>query len=389
MTATPKISVSGDVLRWAREQRGLSIELAAKRLQMGEERLRTIEAGTDQPSVSQLKKMSDKYKRPLIVLLLDEPPTTFSALKDFRSLADDGTDPFTPELHDEIKRALVQQEIYAELKSELGEELQPPRLPSPSRDTYQLAHTLRTLLQVEYAKQRTWSDPRVALSEWRSRIEGVGILVLEASGVKTKEMRGFSLSERLPLVIVVNGQDSDRGKVFTLLHELAHLSLRQPGVCDLHQRSQATNDTEVFCNAVAGEALLPESALLSISTVTNHVPGSRWTDDELDRIQTVAGGASREAILRRLLQMNRVGRDEFEERRDEFLEAYEEWRKARSRRSKGGPPPHRVQLRDRGRPFVRSVFNAYADGIVNLSEVVDLVGVRTKHLDKMQHEAFG
>ncbi len=389
MTATPKISVSGDVLRWAREQRGLSIELAAKRLQMGEERLRTIEAGTDQPSVSQLKKMSDKYKRPLIVLLLDEPPTTFSALKDFRSLADDGTDPFTPELHDEIKRALVQQEIYAELKSELGEELQPPRLPSPSRDTYQLAHALRTLLQVEYAKQRTWSDPRVALSEWRSRIEGVGILVLEASGVKTKEMRGFSLSERLPLVIVVNGQDSDRGKVFTLLHELAHLSLRQPGVCDLHQRSQATNDTEVFCNAVAGEALLPESALLSISTVTNHVPGSRWTDDELDRIQTVAGGASREAILRRLLQMNRVGRDEFEERRDEFLEAYEEWRKARSRRSKGGPPPHRVQLRDRGRPFVRSVFNAYADGIVNLSEVVDLVGVRTKHLDKMQHEAFG
>ncbi len=116
---------------------------------------------------------------------------------------------------------------------------------------------------------------------------------------------------------------------------------------------------------------------------------AHWTERELREIQAVAGGASLEVIMRRLLQLDRASREEYEQLRHQSREAYEEWRKARSRRSKGGPPPHRLQLRDRGRPFVRSVFDGYAEGVVTLSEVVDLVGVRTKHLDNLQREAFG
>ena len=96
MAKTPKITVKGAVLRWAREQRGLSVEIAAKRLQISVERLEAFEAATDQPSVAQLRNMSDKYKRPLIVLLLDTPPTTFTPLKDFRSLPQSDVGDFSP-----------------------------------------------------------------------------------------------------------------------------------------------------------------------------------------------------------------------------------------------------------------------------------------------------
>lgn len=388
MVRTPTISVSGQVLQWAREQRGLTIAVAVKRLQMSEKRLEAIEANVESPTVAQLKKMADKYKRPLIVLLLDEPPTTFTPLKDFRSLPDQEREIFSPELRDEIRRATQQQEIYAELRSELGEALTPVQLPAASRDARQLAHALRALLGVTFEQQRRWSNGREALTEWRTRIESLGILVLEASHVKLSEMRGMSLSQRLPVVIVLNGQDSERGKVFTLLHELAHLTLRQPGVCDLHQRGDVTNDIEVFCNEVAGEALLPSDSFLNLEVVRHHTAGTRWSDQELDAIVSLVGGASTEAVLRRLLQLGKAGRTEHEERRTEFLERYEEWRRARSRSSKGGPPPHRIQLRDRGRPFVRSVFDAYAEGVVTYSDVIDLVGVRTKHLDSLQREAF-
>jgi Zn-dependent peptidase ImmA (M78 family) len=389
MAKTPKIPANGEVLRWAREQRGLSIEVAAKRLQISQDRLQAFESGIDSPSVAQLKTMAEKYKRPLIVLLLDEVPTTFTPLKDFRSLPADQVGAYSPELRDEIRRAVTQQEILAELKHELGEEVTWPSLPSPTSDPDELAHRLRDLLGARYEDQREWTQPREAFIEWRTRVEELGILVLEASRVSMDEMRGFSLSEELPLIIVLNGADSDRGKIFTLLHELAHLSLRQPGVCDLHQRGARGTDTDVFCNAVAGEALLPADVVLHLPTVEQHAAGTLWTDEELGEIESVAGGASREAILRRLLQLNRATKDEYEARRAEFLRAYEEFRKARSRKSEGGPPPHRVQLRDRGRPFVRSVFDAYAEGFVTLSEVVDLVGVRTKHLEKLQREAFG
>jgi Zn-dependent peptidase ImmA (M78 family) len=377
---TPRISVSGDVLRWARQQRGLTPEVAAKRLQISEAKLADFESGSSSPTIAQLRKMSEKYRRPLIVLLLDEPPTAFTPLRDFRSLPDADRDVYSPELSDAIKRATQQQEIYLELSEDLDRQVSAPALPADEGTIEEVATELRAGLGVTAALQRTWSDPKKALAEWRSRIESLGILVLETSDVSMKEMRGFSLRERLPQVVVLNGHDSERGKVFTLLHELAHLTLRQTGVCDLHQRSRSSDDVEIRCNAIAGETLLPVAELRQNQVVQSHPSNTEWSDDELGRIASIAGGASREAILRRLLQMGLASREEYE--------AYEEWRRARSRKSTGGPPPYRVQLRDRGRPFMRSVFEAYADGYVNLSEVVDLAGVRTKHLDTLQREAF-
>jgi Zn-dependent peptidase ImmA (M78 family)/transcriptional regulator with XRE-family HTH domain len=389
MAADQESIISCDVLRWAREQRGMSIGLAAKRLQISEDRLLEIESGTRQPTMAQLRNMSDKYKRPLIVLLLDEPPTTFTPLRDFRLLPTGETGVFSPELLDEIKRADQQQEIFAELKGDMGELLLRPKLPIGTKDQIVLAAGIRKLLGVTYEQQKKWTDPRVAFTEWRQRIESLGILILEASRVPMSEMRGLSLSSHLPLVIVLNGLDSPRGKIFTMLHELTHLCLRDPGVCDLHPSRRGTADVEIFCNAVAGETLLPTATLEALSVVQEHVASSLWSDAEIESIASVCGGASHDVILRRLLDLGRLSRPEFESRRKVLQEAYEEFRKNRSRKKDGGgPPPYRMQLRDRGRPFICSVFDAYAEGHINLSEVVDLAGVRTKHLANMQREAY-
>lgn len=388
MARTPTISVSGEVLKWAREQRGLDASVAAKRLNISEEKLTGMESGVIDPSVAQLRLMSDKYKRPLIVLLLDEPPTTFTPLTDFRVLPNEELTPYSPDLRDEIRRAWQQQLAFAELKAELQEDTIAPALPESSQDAVVLGTAIRAQLGVTSDMQSNWAKPRDAFVEWRTRIEDLGILVLETSRVKIGEMRGFSLSTSFPYVIVLNGQDSERGKIFTMLHELAHLSIRISGVCDLHQRSSGNSDIEVFCNSVAGEALLPRAFILGLRWVARHTEGEPWTDEELAEIEYIAGGASREAILRRLLHLGKASGIEYEARRREFLEAYEVFRRQRNATSKGGPLPHTMSLRNRGRPFVRSVFEAYAEGHVTLSEVTDLVGVRTKHLDRLQRAAF-
>jgi Zn-dependent peptidase ImmA (M78 family) len=344
-----------------------------------------FESGELDPTVAQLRTMSDKYRRPLIVLLLDEVPTSFTPLNDFRRLPDSGQRPLSPELRDEIRRAIQQQEVLQELAVLLEDELAEATLPAKTSDPIALANDIRKAVGINLDLQATWTDPRSAFVGWRERIESLDVLVVEASNVSLGEMRGFSMSQNLPFIVALNGADSDRGKSFTLIHELCHLILRQPGLCDLDAFGP---DIEVFCNEVAGEVLVPRTRLLELMTVDAHRLGKRWSDQELESIQRVFGGASTEVILRRLLKLGLATRSEYEERRQEWLEIYEEFRKQRNSNSKGGPPPHRMQIRDRGRPFVQTIFNAYGEGAINLSELTTLAGVRTKHLEAMQIEAF-
>lgn len=388
MSRTPEISVTPEVLKWAREQRALSVELAAKRAGVSESKLAAIESGEANPSIAQLRKLGQIYRRPMIVLLLDEVPTTFQPLSDYRRLPDSDLNHYSPELLDEIKRAEEQQKTYVELAQALDISVDVATLPSNTQNVASLAGSLRSLLGVTDSEQRTLASKEEAFGFWRSKVESLGILVLETSRVKMSEMRGFSLVDRVPPVIVLNGQDSPRGKIFTLLHELCHLCLRDSGVCDLHSRPRSSDDVETFCNAVAAATILPETFVRNLQVVTSHEFGQPWTQDELTQLRGVAGGASTEAVLRRLVDLGLASREQYESERDRLLEEYEEFRKHRSQKSTGGPPRHRMQLRDRGRPFVRSVFEAYSDGVLTLSDVSDLVGLRVKHLDKLQEEAF-
>lgn len=157
-----------------------------------------------------------------------------------------------------------------ELSSLEGDPPVAPKLPSSSKDPTSLAAQIRSILDVTEGEQQSLKNKDQALIYWKAKVEGLGILVLETSGVHTSEMRGFSLVDGLPLVIVLNGEDSSRGKVFTLLHELARLCIGSAGVCDLHSSALGRNDVEVYCNAVAGSALMPEHLVRNNAAVQTH-----------------------------------------------------------------------------------------------------------------------
>lgn len=388
MARTPNVPVSGAVLKWARDQRGLSIDLAAKRSGLSTDKLIAIEVGEGFPTLAQFRKLAETYRRPLIVMLLDEPPTTFQPLTDFRRLPNMQLNEYSPELRDEIKRAMLQRSTFAELSALEGVSPVAPSLPSNSQDAALLASQIREVLGITNEEQRQLKDKDRALKFWKTKVESLGILVLETSRVHMSEMRGFSLVDELPLVIVLNGEDSARGKVFTLLHEFAHLCIRSAGVCDLHNKAQLEDDAEIYCNAVAGSTLMPETSVRANKTVESHKFGTLWSDAELVRIRESFGGASEEAVLRRLVSLGLAASAEYDLKRVEYLASYEEFRKRRSKNSKGGPRPHRMQLRDRGRPFVRAALTAYGDGYLTLSELSDTVGLRVKHLNELQTEAF-
>ena len=145
------------------------------------------------------------------------------------------------------------------------------------------------MLGVSVEDQHAWKDQYAALNGWKNGLEEQGVLVFHFSGVDPREVRGFSLSERVLPVIALNGGDAPNGRVFTLIHELGHLLLGEGGSCDLSELSHPSGPAlpvEAFCNAFAGAACVPGDALLADPVVAHAAAANTWTDEDLDHLAT-------------------------------------------------------------------------------------------------------
>jgi Zn-dependent peptidase ImmA (M78 family)/DNA-binding XRE family transcriptional regulator len=376
------------LLAWARTSAGLEVERAARRAQVSPERLESWERGDSRPTVNQLRKLGKAYKRPLAVFYLPEPPRDFQALRDFRRLPGRVTPPESSELRFAIRVAQDRRELALDLYEVIGEE--PPRVAfavTLADEPEHVATNLRELLKVRYQDQVRWTAGYEALNRWRAALEASGVLVFQAIDVEPSEIRGFSIYADLLPAIVVNIKDSVRGRVFTMLHELAHIALRQTGMCDLTEQAQIGTDeqrVEVFCNRVAGATLVPRDYLLLEDAVAVKRDLEGWTDEE---IQALADryGASREVILRRLLICGRTTEAFYRRKREELQREYEG---AERRREGGFAPPHRIAVSSAGPLFVRLVLDSYHQDHITASDVADLLGVRLKHLGRIESEVL-
>lgn len=389
MPARVEALVEPPLLKWARESAGLDTESAAKKAGVKTERLESWEAGERRPSIVQLRKLAHIYRRPIAAFYLPEPPTDIQTPRDFRRLPGKVAGIESPELRYEIRRAVTRREIALELLAEEGEEVSEfPLRGRLSDDPDELASGVRDVLDIDLRVQFAWRGPYDPFNGWRAAIEERGVLVLQMTDVDPADARGFSISDMPLPAVVANIKDAPRGRTFTLIHELTHVILRQGGLCDLDDIASRPVDrlnVERFCNRVAGAVLIPRDALLSQTAVRDHGRDPAWSDQEL-RSLAQQFGASREAVLRRLLDLGRTDEDYYRERREGFLAEYEE---ARRRRQAGFAPPHQIALASAGPAFSGLVLSSYAHGHITASDVSDYLGIRLKHLSRIEQQLVG
>jgi Zn-dependent peptidase ImmA (M78 family)/DNA-binding XRE family transcriptional regulator/uncharacterized protein YjiS (DUF1127 family) len=387
MARTPEARVAPALLTWAREDLGLGQGAAAKKIGVPEERLASWEAGEARPSIAQLRKAASIYKRPLAVFYLPEPPRAFRALSDFRRLPDAKSAILSPELRLAIRRARSQREALIELREMTDEPLaDAPRLDEAHDEAETFGKAARALLDVPLVVQYEWPNEGRALNSWIAALEERDILVLHAQGVALSEMRGFSISAPKAPVIVLNGGDSQRGRIFTALHEFAHILLNDAGVCDLHDRrtANASNDVEVFCNRAAAAMLLPADALRLESRLAKPPRDGRWDDEDL-RALADKYSVSQEVLLRRWFEMGLTNWDFLQAKRKTYIEAYR-LQKEREATSTGGPSWYRIHVRDFGRSYIRTALDAYYRADITSSELSDYVEVKLNNLPKLEEE---
>ena len=380
--------VEPSLLRWARQTIDLSPVAAARKLGLPDDRIEKWESGEIRPSIAELKKAAALYKRSLAVFFLPEPPAGFDTLRDFRRLTSATEGAWSPDLHAEYRRALVQREHLLELH-EL-DEVAPTTAwhlePLPRGDEAVAAAARRHLLATgPLPLPREPASIYDHLNTWIAALEAAGVLLLATAGgrVSTKEMRAFSMFFELLPVIAVNGGGRCARPAVLRAHEYAHLLLHTEGLCDTtngYPRTTPNRRLEARCNAIAGAMLMPAELVLASPNVQARVNQQHTWDYASLAAAAAPFGASAEAFLRRLVTVGRVDIEFYRARRDEFLARYED--EELRQRPKGGDW-YRNTVRDLGKGYVRTVADARRRGVIDTYTAARYLGVKVSRIDRL------
>jgi Zn-dependent peptidase ImmA (M78 family) len=278
------IPINREVLVWAREQRGLSTEDAAKRLDMSVGDLLELEGGARPPTLGILERIASGYRLPLVTLLMPEPlPNVDRApFQDFRAFEGHPAGRLAPETVLAIEEAYTDLELMGDLKEAAPQLFGVPLVPpySLSNDPVSVAASERERLAVKPAEQFAWGGDREAFLRWRELTEAQGVFVYQMK-LGGDDTRGFAMwdDREIPIAVIDASESGYPAKIFTLWHEYAHLLLRTGGISNQNRN----NSVERFCNAFAAHFLMPMSEFRQQASLVAPRAGA-WGDSHVARL---------------------------------------------------------------------------------------------------------
>ena len=365
----PRVTVQPELLRWARERVGRSVEDLSSRFK----KLAEWERGEVQPTLKQLEEFARATYVPFGYFFLPEPPEERIPIPDLRTIRNEGVGHPSPDLLDTIH---AMQRRQAWLREELIEcEADPLDFVGSARltdDAQSVGREMRRVIDLEdgWAEDvRTWQE---AVSQLRRAIEQLGVMAV-INGVvgnnthrklDVEEFRGFALSDEYAPLIFVNGADAKSAQMFTLIHELAHIWLGESALTDAGLESRPSQRIESWCDRAAAEFLVPARELKAL-----------WRDirHEAEPFEIIARRFKVSPIVagRRAMDLRLVGRES-------FFAFYEEYigREHRRRRAAGGGDFYNNQNTRVGEMFAIQVIRAAKEGRVSFKEAYDLTGLR-------------
>ena len=344
------------------------------------------------PTINQAKSLAKVLKVPFAGLYMNKVNLPLKHLPSLRNLR---TLPYACPLDDSaLNLAVIELIRYHDFLTSSEEEMNihtiPLSLPAISDDAgaADYAKTIREYFELELHVQFKLGSARQFYLYVREKIESKGIFVHCFTGVDVEIARGIAIYNETTPIIGINDNDRYPAKTFSLIHELVHILKHQSTLCNEMFSSFSSQTEEVFCNAVAGEVLVPAAALGAF------LSAKKIADITLDDIDTMAKrfNISKEVITRRLYDTKRFSKDEYDtftsEIRQIFLQEREIEKIARQEGS--GKTVYTNVCRgavDKTSPTIcRLLLIGYSDGYFSKQEVSGLLGIKEKHIPKFFSE---
>jgi len=363
-----RVAVKPELLKWALERSGRAAAIERKFPMLSQ-----WLGGAIAPTLRQLEEFARATATPFGYFFLDKPPDERLPIHHFRTVAGVAPTRPSPELLETV-HALQRRQAW--LREYLENEGQQPldlvRSASVQEAPHAVAARIRATLgfQPNWAQSyRTWTD---ALTELRRRMEDQGITVVVSGivGNNTRrkldpgEFRGFVLIDRYAPFVFVNGSDGKAAQMFTLAHELAHVWIGTSAAFDLTYLEPSDDITELACNRIAAEFLVPEESLrLAWPSVKS----------QTERFQALAKRfkVSELVIARRALDLRLISRPDFFKFYRDYSLSERHWD---SGQTEGGNFYATQSLR-LGRRFAETLVLATLEGKVSYKEAYRLTGL--------------
>ena len=355
--AKVEIKVKPEILNWALSQTSEG--------QLDEELMDHVEAwinGTKSPTFRQIEKFSKKTNIPLGYFFLDTPPDEPVDLLEYRTV----------------------------------DSLQ---LSNPSRDLIDTIYEMENVQEwMKAYRQDSGFDPLPFVGSIQGeksvksaeKLEDCGIVVM-INGIvgqnthrtlNINEFRAFAIVDEWAPLIFINGTDSENGKLFSLLHESAHIWAGESDLFNMSQEgTSAVSKLETFCNAVSSELLVPEHMFLK-----------QWYDskdnDTYEKIVTLAKTfcCSEVVIARKALDHQEINQKIY---KDVVKTATDHFNRTREKtKNKGGNFYKTVETR-LDRNFILALCDSISTGRTAYTEAYYLTKLNQKTFSRVAKDFGG
>ena len=388
-------SVNPDILRWARETAGFTLEEAADKLAVndargvpGAERLAAYESGEQEPTRPLLLRMAKQYRRPLLAFYMSQAPSTGERGQDFRTLPPEHSRTQDALVDTLIRDVRARQEMVRAIMEDEDEVAGLPFVGS-MRMNDGVDAVLRSITETldldvaQYRSHQTTNRAANGFGYLRQQAERAGIFVLlignlgsHHTNIEVEIFRGFALADDVAPFIVINDQDMETAWSFTLLHELCHIWLGETGVSG----TDASTAIEQFCNDVAGRFFLPAAELAELRDIRGNE-----IDRASARISDFAESrhVSRSMVTYKLFREGVIDHDQWKGLSNLFRAHWLRSREAQRERNRdrdGGPSYYVVKRHRLGAALVSLTRRVLAERALTPSKAAIVLGVKPSNV---------
>ena len=388
LLAMSTVTVNPEVLVWARETAGLTqVDAAAKlgfkdtKTKTRVEKLAALERGDGDkaPTRSNLARMAAIYNRPLLTFYLPTPPQQSERGTDFRRPpgASSTLEPKVDALVRNVRsrQSIVRETLIAEDEARPLEFIGALQKQTNPADAHRfLQDLLPDSLRLNYYKR---NNTNLAFALLRSHVEQMGIFVILKGNLESHHtkidahyFRGFAIADPIAPFVVINEHDLPEAWSFTLLHELIHLFLGQTGLSGSEVKY---NQEEQFCNKIAGEWLLPDCQLESL-TLGQHADINKQVTSFAKK-----HNLSSMMVAYRLLQVGRIDQKLYSELHSMFLKSWQQ----RDRSPSGPVNPYTVRAHRIGPALLQFSQRMMDSDALSTTKVARVLGIKPYSVDKL------
>lgn len=276
-------NITPQILTWARARCGLSHNVLATKLNVSTDKLVQWESGTSKPTIKQAQSVAKHTHIPFGYLYLDKPPQLNIPIADFRTGHLKKNSQQEVNIYDFVQSLLHKKEWFEQRALKKGSNFNSGHFQgkfSLKNDYLEVAESISEFIEIDSnIRRRNQITPSSLWSSLVDKVISKGIWLMRTGVVgnnthrklNSDSSKGLALKSTFMPVIWVNSSLSDAPKIYTLIHEMAHLWIDSEGISKQQDEDEiaSTNgrslkefeNLEKFCDLVAAEVLVPAKNL--------------------------------------------------------------------------------------------------------------------------------